>query len=150
MGKPKAIIVDVDGTVADMGKGQPGKRGPFDWDRVGEDEPIWRIISLVTVLRNAHLYQARDAVVFLSGRDDVCFQATLEWLFNCGAAKSGDTVHMRPNGDNRPDEIIKEELYRTYVEPHFDVLYVLDDRNKVVRMWRNLGLTCLQVADGDF
>ena len=27
---------------------------------------------------------------------------------------------------------------------------VLDDRKQVVDMWRSLGLTCLQVADGDF
>ena len=27
---------------------------------------------------------------------------------------------------------------------------VLDDRNQVVKMWRENGLTCLQVAEGDF
>lgn len=27
---------------------------------------------------------------------------------------------------------------------------VFDDRNSVVKMWRLLGLTCFQVAEGDF
>ena len=33
---------------------------------------------------------------------------------------------------------------------NYNVKFVLDDRNRVVEMWRSLGLTCLQVADGDF
>lgn len=148
MGKPKAIVVDVDGTVADMGKGQPGKRGPFDWDRVGEDQPIWSIINLVRMFRAAG-YEA----VFLSGRDEICAQETLNWLMKCGAwggfGGEGGLV-MRPHKDNRPDEILKEELYAKHIEPRWNVQYVLDDRNKVVKMWRSLGLTCLQVADGDF
>ena len=31
-----------------------------------------------------------------------------------------------------------------------DVFLVVDDRQKVVNMWRDLGLTCVQVAPGDF
>lgn len=145
MGKNPAIIVDVDGTVADMGKGQPGRRGPFDWDRVGEDQPIWPVISLVRILRRAGL-----VVLFVSGRSDVCFIPTLGWLSRHGAGYADDLFFMRKDGDFRPDEIVKEEIYRERIEPHWDVRFVLDDRNKVVRMWRSLGLTCLQVADGDF
>ena len=31
-----------------------------------------------------------------------------------------------------------------------DVFAVFDDRNQVVDMWRSNGLTCFQVAKGDF
>ena len=31
-----------------------------------------------------------------------------------------------------------------------NVAMVFDDRNQVVDMWRKSGLTCFQVADGDF
>lgn len=37
-----------------------------------------------------------------------------------------------------------------FVVPTKEILCVLDDRNKVVKMWRELGLTCLQMAEGDF
>ena len=30
------------------------------------------------------------------------------------------------------------------------LICIFDDRNKVVNMWRSLGITCLQVANGDF
>ena len=57
---------------------------------------------------------------------------------------------MRAAGDDRKDEIIKREIYNREIKPAFDVLCVLDDRDQVVRMWRAMGLTCLQVAPGDF
>jgi hypothetical protein len=57
---------------------------------------------------------------------------------------------MRPLGDNRPDEIVKEEMYELHIRGKYNVALVLDDRQKVVDLWRRLGLTCLQVADGDF
>lgn len=140
-----AILVDVDGTLADMGKGQPGRRAFYHWDRVGEDTPIWPIIRLVWLLR-PHFQP-----IFMSGRDEVCRDQTWEWLLRHGAAQPGDTLLMRPHKDNRGDEEVKPELYRKHVEPHYQVAYVLDDRDKVVRMWREeLGLVCLQVAPGAF
>jgi hypothetical protein len=63
---------------------------------------------------------------------------------------AGEALLMRPSGDSRPDSVVKRELYERYVAPRHTVTAVLDDRNAVVRMWRDLGLTVLQVADGDF
>jgi hypothetical protein len=58
---------------------------------------------------------------------------------------------MRRDGDTRPDQVIKRELFKRRVQGLFEVEGVIDDRSKVVRMWREqLGLTCLQVAPGDF
>jgi len=59
-------------------------------------------------------------------------------------------LYMRTEGDYRDDAVVKYELYVQYIAPTFDVAVVLDDRNRVVRMWRQVGLTCLQVEDGDF
>ena len=58
---------------------------------------------------------------------------------------------MRETQDNRKDSIVKHEIYTTCIKDRWDVLFVLDDRNQVVDMWRNtLNLPCLQVAEGDF
>jgi hypothetical protein len=147
--RPRVVIVDIDGTVALMGKSDPGRRSPFDWDRVGEDNPNLPVIELVRVLRTAGF-----PVVFVSGRSDVCRMVTQHWLVTHGAAvgfgPGNDQLLMRAAGDFRGDEIVKLELYRKHVEPVADVAYVIDDRNKVVAMWRSLGLTVLQCANGDF
>ena len=57
---------------------------------------------------------------------------------------------MRREGDNRKDSIVKHELFWKVVAPHWNVIGVLDDRQQVVDMWRSMGLTCAQVAPGDF
>ena len=61
---------------------------------------------------------------------------------------------MRSDGDNRSDYIVKKEIYEQNIRDWQDVLFVLDDRNSkkcpVVDMWREQGLTCFQVAEGDF
>lgn len=145
MTKRKAIIVDIDGTVAIR-----GDRSPYDMTRVGEDTPNQPVIELV---RTLHLSLtsgiARPGrVIFVSGRMETARYQTEEWLDE----HYGYTfvLHMRPDSDKRPDDVIKEEIYRTKIEPIYDVLWVIDDRNRVVRKWREMGLTCLQVAEGDF
>jgi hypothetical protein len=57
---------------------------------------------------------------------------------------------MRKTDDNRKDCIVKKEIYETFIKDKYNVLFVMDDRNQVVNMWREQGLTCFQVADGNF
>lgn len=60
-------------------------------------------------------------------------------------------LHMRRTGDERPDAVVKRELFERCVQPAYDVVAVFDDRNSVVAMWREeLGLTVFQVAEGNF
>jgi hypothetical protein len=145
----KAVIVDVDGTVALMGKGEPGRRGPYDWHRVGEDDPNRPVINLVEMFRDDDCH-----IIFVSGRDESCRLATQHWLIQHDVAMTflpdGDLLYMRPAGDNRGDDEIKLEIYKRDIEPRWNVVYVLDDRDRVIKMWRSLGLTVLQVADGSF
>jgi hypothetical protein len=62
-----------------------------------------------------------------------------------------DALYMRKANDYRKDAIIKLELYEAYVKDKYDILMVLDDRDQVVRMWREeLGLPCFQVDYGNF
>ncbi len=141
-GTRRAILVDVDGTLARM-----DGRGPFEWKRVGEDQPVQTIIDLV----NNEFVKAGDetvTVIIMSGRDGSCQNETVEWLDRHGVGF--DMILMRPAGDMRKDSIVKLELFNEHIRDFYDVQYVLDDRNQVVDMWRTLGLTCLQVAPGDF
>jgi predicted kinase len=136
---PKAVICDIDGTLAKM-----SDRSPFAWSRVAEDTPIVKIVELVRLLHAAGL-----AIVFVSGRDAVCFSETQVWL-DTHVGVPGP-LFMRAEGDNRSDALVKRELFDTHIRGVFDVQFVLDDRDRVVHTWRHeIGLTCLQVAPGDF
>ena len=57
---------------------------------------------------------------------------------------------MRATGDFRPDSVVKEEIYNNHIKDNYYVAGVFDDRDSVVKLWRDLGLTCFQVYYGDF
>lgn len=132
------ILCDIDGTLAHM-----GARSPFDWHRVGEDT---RDVVVADILTQ---YSDTYDIIMLSGRDSVCRQETIDWLNRFAVPYK--QLLMRAEGDNRRDNIVKRELYEQYIAGKYNVVFVLDDRDQVVDMWRNeLGLKCLQVADGAF
>jgi predicted kinase len=138
---PKAILLDVDGTAMKIGK----HRGPYDFDKVIDDEPNFPVITTVQSLVAHEGYK----VIVMSGRDEVCKQDTLFSLEVAGVPV--DEIYMRPQGDRRPDTIIKRELFDANVRNRFNVLFALDDRDVVVDMYRkDLGLTVFQVDYGNF
>ena len=139
-GLPWIVLVDIDGTVAKM-----NGRGPHDYHLVSTDLPNNDIAMMV---QNFH-YDSDLPVVFMSGRPDSCRSDTEDWLYeNVRVPYAG--LHMRRTGDYRKDDVVKLELFNQHIRGKYNVAYVLDDRNRVVEMWRRLGLTCLQVAEGDF
>lgn len=135
---PHCIIVDVDGTLAEM-----NGRSPYEWDRVGEDLPKQSIVDLTR-----HLSGAYEVIIF-TGRDGSCLPATESWLKSQGVIY--DQIYIRPEGDTRKDSIVKREMFEENIRGKCYVDFVLDDRDQVVDMWRkDLGLTCLQVDYGNF
>lgn len=132
-------------------KREPGCtcRSPFDWKSVGKDDVDEVVAEIVRVLgaSNFAMDLGHYKVIVMSGRDAVCRPETEAWL---DGIIEYDELFMRPEGDMRKDSIVKAELFDKYVRDNFDVRFVLDDRDAVVEMWRQMGLTCLQVNYGDF
>ena len=143
-GKPDAIMVDIDGTVAEL-----NGRSPYDESTVGDDLPNEPVIDVVRLAA-----ASGKRLVFMSGRTDGCRQATEAWLDKHVLPHPNLTgpivLHMRASGDTRPDNVVKLELFDKHVRDHYRVRFVLDDRDSVVRAWRSIGLTVLQVAEGRF
>ncbi|MBL1322214.1 MAG: hypothetical protein COA63_014315 [Methylophaga sp.] len=144
----KIIIVDIDGTIANMQKDEPGKRGPYDWDRVGEDLPHKDIIQLVKMF-----HYSSHKIVFMTGRDESCRAITKRWLIKyLGFIGQQAPLYMRPEGDRTPDTDMKLKTLQQHLKDHpKDEIYMaIDDRNSVVKLWRDEGIRCLQVAEGNF
>ena len=135
---PKAVICDIDGTLAHM-----KDRSPYDWSRVGEDKIDPIIKNLLNTLKEKHI-----KILFVSGRNEVCRKETNEWLRKNGIPHA--PLFMRRENDSRQDSVVKREIFERCIRDLYDIEFVLDDRNQVVDMWRSLGLKCLQVQDGDF
>lgn len=145
--KKKAIIVDLDGTLCNIDhRLHHFTAKKKNWKAFFEGIPNDTINPWCRTL----IY-AMDKVVeiiFVSGRPDEYRGPTKNWLAEYGF---GDyPLFMRPSGDFRRDSEIKEEIYRKHIEPNYDVSFVVDDRQHVVDKWREMGLTCLQCAKGDY
>ena len=134
---PSCYIFDIDGTLAQM-----VDRSPYDYTKIRGDEVNTHIAGL------AHLLGSFTNILIVSGRTDDCMNETIKWL-NDNEIKY-DKIFMRKYGDMRNDSIIKKEIYENNIKDKFNVLSVFDDRNRVVDMWRSLGLTCCQVNYGNF
>ena len=139
-GLPECIICDIDGTLALM-----GDRSPYDASKCMLDQPHRPIIDII---RTFKVFRSVEIILF-SGREEKHREITERWLEKYGVECNG-LLHMRATDDTRKDSIVKQEMYKKVIEGKYNVLFVLDDRNQVVEMWRGLGLTCLQVAEGDF
>jgi hypothetical protein len=138
--RQRAVLVDVDGTLAIR-----GNRSPFDWSRVGEDQPNPAVVELVQTIAAA----GRHRIVVMSGRKEQCRRQTEMWLDAQGVEFA--ELILRAERDDRPDHKTKADLYRRFVAPRYEVAFVIDDRDSVVRMWRTVfRLTVCQVAYGDF
>jgi len=135
--KKMAAIVDIDGTIAM----KYSDRSYFDLERVEEDTLNEHISTLIDLL----VLNGNMDILLVSGRADFNKDKTEAWLQQ--TKPHYDKLFMRRTGDRRPDWIVKKEIYEDQIKPHYNVLYVIDDRPIVCRMWRNMGLTVLQIND---
>lgn len=145
-GKPKAVIFDVDGTLAKM-----VDRSPYDLEKCDTDVINPMVVEL-SKMYNRQGYQ----IIVVSGRE--CgteedpmkyYRMTRKWVEDV----AGVPLVMqcqRVQGDTRKDDVVKEEIFWNHIAPHFDVKLAIDDRNQVVEMWRRIGIECWQVSHGDF
>lgn len=140
-GNPAAIVVDIDGTVAD----HRGVRSPYDESKVSLDKPKHDVIGIVKALSWSY------GIIFVSGRKDSCEADTRAWIRKHFGFTDGDyLLHMRKHGDDRPDYKIKADLYDQKVIPNWNIAMVFDDRDQVVRHVRARGITVAQVSPGRF
>ena len=116
------------------------------------------------LIRTLQALRKSGAEVWIwSGRSDECKTQTVEWLQRHGCFGfptdvlwawpfgAPERFRMRKAGDYRDDVEVKREWLVEIEPPEWDRLTaVFDDRDRVVRMWRDAGVTCFQVAPGEF
>ncbi len=147
-------IFDLDGTLALIDHRRPildNLQDPHRWekfyDSCDKDLPNKQVIKTLNIFHSDCI----DILIF-SGRSNSVREKTIEWLLYHTSINDPDKIlTMRDEGDYRPDEVIKKEwLYNMLDEDRKRLVAVFDDRCKVVKMWRDNGITCFQVAKGDF
>lgn len=138
---PRAILVDVDGTLA-----LQNGRSPYEFEKASEDILNGAVAKIVWDYRRDG--RSGGHILIMTGREEKFRDVTEKWLYKHDIAF--DRLWMRPTGDTRNDTLVKREIYDREIAGKFNVEYCLDDRDRIVALWRSLGLTCLQVDYGDF
>jgi len=141
------VIFDLDGTLANMAECRHYlEQEPKNWDAfyyaACSVSPIKSVVEVCKKLEEDF------EIYIVSSRSDLVKKQTEAWLreheinYTC--------LIMRPHGDHTPDDILKKSWCDSNIIPIHCVMCVFDDRSRVVKMWRSLGIPCFQVVEGDF
>lgn len=148
----KTVIFDLDGTLALIDKRRAKAslpNGKMNWkeffapENIQLDEPNWPVIDTFNALQEAGFI-----VGIFSGRDNISEVETRSWLLDHDI--NPDFLKMRSHGSFVPDDKLKKLWLNDLLEDSHSILCVFDDRDKVVKMWRENGISCFQVAEGKF
>jgi acid phosphatase class B len=144
----RIVLCDIDGTLANvvhrlhLVSGEEKNWEEFNSkcreDHVKED--------IANILRQIYADEETE-ISIITARENKWIEDTKRWLELNDIPYN--TLHMRKVGDRRSDSDVKKEIFRKNYKKK-NVWFVLEDRSKVVKMWRELGVTCLQVSEGDF
>ena len=152
-GMKNTIIFDLDGTLALIDKRREVStkpNGKLDWGKFFNSTNIKLDEPNLPVIKMAQLFSEQGFnIVILSGRSNKTETATRSWLsknkvpFNKLIMRDSETDHFTP------DWVLKKNMLDENLDIN-DVFLVVDDRDRVVKLWRSLGLTTFQVAEGNF
>ncbi len=151
--KKNAIIIDIDGTLANCDHRKHYVSGEKkDWNSFfseisGDSLNIWcrEIIERFFM----HDESGKDyKILLLTGRSEDHEDETHFWLSKHDIYS--DYIYCRKRNDYREDSIVKKEIYIEKIKPYYQILFAIEDRSSVVKMWRDLGIVCLQCAAGNF
>ena len=144
------IVVDLDGTLCNSAHrdsfAQTGQWEEFHC-RLSDDECHIDVREVINVFSGCGF-----TIIAVTGRNEKYRHDTFAWLAKHDVAI--DVLCMRPDDNRDPDTVIKPKLLIEQFESEAfakdGVLFILDDRDKVVEAWRNLGFRCWQVQPGGY
>lgn len=171
------IVFDIDGTLADVSHRLHFIKDPKffvaplrkplkpDWEtflsdeQVAKDTPMpatWEVLT--SLLKNRD-----NRIIFITGRSDKTWNMTVDWLLDwrCPVRKQASrllcptpdelpVIYMRKEGDHRDSHVVKRELLHQARADGYDPKLAFEDRRSEARMWREEGLLCCHVAEGDY
>lgn len=155
--KPSAIICDLDGTLCNIDhrlhyvQNEDKKKRRWDlFNKTIPDDKLngWCLNILNQMNVEDFFHNISNQIVLCSGRVDSSKKDTVDWLTKHNVPYQH--LFMRHRSDFRDDTIVKEIMLEFEIKPRYNIMFSIDDRPKVCRMWRKHGIVCLQVNDKEF
>ena len=148
--KKEGIIVDIDGTLADVdhrlhfikGDKDSGKRDWKSFFKAAEKDEAFAHMKFVN---NLVMGMGKLPVILVTGRPENLRKDTTEWLKNHDIHYH--QLHMRPSIDRSPDFECKKRIYEVDILPFWNIHFVFEDRLAVAKMWREQNLPVFLCGD---
>ena len=141
--KKEAIVVDIDGTIADNSHRThlvEGKKK--DWskffDKMGDDKPIRESILLVQ-----KYFREGLTVLIATGRLKKYEVLTTNWL-DKHIGVDEYLLFQRENNDFRSSVDLKKEIILN-IQGRFDIKIIMENDEKIVQMYKAQGLNCIKL-----
>ena len=145
-GLKKCFVFDLDDTLADNGHRMHLLRSG-NWDLYYAQCKHDPVIVHVAEIANA-LHAFGYAIVIISGRSESTRADTDEWLEK-GLKCFVEKVYLRPEGDFRPNSVVKLEALARLRAEGYEPLMAFDDQPATCEMWRSAGVPCAQVRSAE-
>jgi predicted kinase len=137
--KKDCVICDLDGTLVWC-----HDRSPYDTSKCENDEVNNAVLCLLD-----NMMSSAD-IIFVTGREEQYRNQTLRFLKDkCSLVEELFILYMRDSKEPKDNEI-KEKILKEKIIPEYNVLFALEDRDRVVKMYRENGIQCWQVKEGNY
>lgn len=144
------VICDIDGTIADITHRLQYAKGETKNWKTFFDLMHLDVVRESTLKMLYDYHAAGHKIIFVSARPENYRTQTNFWLDNNvrdrGVPYEG--LIMRREHDKRDDVDVKYDIYSELFKDKYDIEVVIDDRPKVIRMWRAAGLSVIDVGPG--
>lgn len=142
--KPKAWLVDLDGTLVDNADLLYLAHDRSDFDQFhSESEKCnprrWVLDDVLSIFSVAN-------VIILTARSERYRSGTEQWLRRWGIPY--DALLMRLHGDERPDVEIKADLLAN-AQAVYDIVGAYEDNPTVADYWESQGILTVRVMKGE-
>lgn len=142
------VLCDLDGTLCDISHRLHFVKGETkDWKGFFDAMVNDTLRDDVSDMLSYYLDRGHD-VMFVSARPDTYRAWTEDWLRRQYTIPPHTALFMRRAGDHRDDVEVKREIYEQYFKDKYPIETVIDDRPKVIRMWKEEGLNVIDVGAG--
>lgn len=153
------VVFDIDGTLADAThRLHLIKQEPKDWNTFLSQEEVDKDAPIIPMFETLEaLYKAGHRIIFITGRKLETHKFTYDWIkiharihapqWNL---KDRPVIYMREIGDYSLSEVSKRKSLHLARSHGYDPKMVFEDRRSDAEMWRDEGLLCCHVAEGNY
>jgi hypothetical protein len=143
------FIWDLDGTITDPSPFlHYVKTSPKNWDawdaNLIHHKPHWDMVELFK-----HHYEVGHTNIIVTARSERCRPITFQWLKQHGIDHMYDAMYMRGMKDFRPDYEVKLDILNNLRHNNIHPDFAFEDRGSVIEMYRENGVRCFQVINGE-